>query len=224
MEAEIVDRYINHEVNVAIGMALADSGSTAKLHSRIPAEKEYPWETMLELNFSRQYNPKIKPYQLLMDDFDVNSEIHDNHKPRSMLDLFRYMEFMREQFEFVENNIPVLEKKFMHFRFRAKQMLENTKVDKKQLQQNIQNTLVEAYNIVSQRGPLKSLYQKATGFINDQISEHGNINLKKMYGLRIMEQEFNPDLKVLSKKSKELLLSKKKLERILDKWQNIRIP
>ena len=224
MEPEIVDQYINHEINIALGMALSDEGATAKLKFKIPDMQIYPWEVFLELNFSKQYNPRIKPFKLTMESFDLNAEIHDNYKPRSILDLFRFMEYLREQLEYVETNIPILEKKFMHFRFRAKQMMDNSNIDKKQVQQNIQNTLVEAYNIVSQRGALQNLYKKAILFINEEITLHQNVNLRRMYGLRIIEQHFNPDLKILSKKSRDLLLVKKKLERILEKWQSIRIP
>ena len=225
MDQELEEEYINHEINVAILMMLQDAGAAAmKLRFRIPNPKEYPWEVFLELNFSPKYNPRLEAFSISLEDFNANLELDDKCKPKNFIDIFKFMEFMRSNFEFVENQIPIIEKKFMHFRFRAKQMLDTSRIDQKQLQKSIQDTLVEAYNIVSQRGILQKLYEKVVDFVNLDLARKNEFNFKRLYGLRTIEQEFNPEYGILMKKARDLMLTRRKLERILDKWSNIRVP
>ncbi|MCB1174074.1 MAG: hypothetical protein KDK39_10930 [Leptospiraceae bacterium] len=225
MEDAVRDQFIDQEINVAINLMLQqDSISSLKLKCAIPRVSQYPWEVFLELNFSREYNPLLKPFDLSFEDFNANHEIDDTRKPKNFLDMFKFMEFMRQQFSFIETQIPVIERKFMHFRFRAKQILDSNQIDQKELQKNIQNTLIEAYNMVSQRGPLQNLYKKVIEFVNTEIAQKGEFNFKRLYGLRTIEQEFNPDFGVLVRKARELLLTRRKLERILDKWSSISVP
>lgn len=223
--SSVVDRYINHEINVAIALMFQESGSSSlKLRLLIPDDKLYPWEIFLRLNFSKHYNPAVKPFVYNVDDFDANHDLVDNIRPRNFLNIFRFMEALREHLDFIERKIPIIERKFKHFKFRAKQMLDQSQIDRKKMDQDIQNTLIQAYNIVSLRGHLETMCRSSIQYVNEEIGRRHEFNFKRLHGQHTLVQEFHPDYGVLLKRARDILIARKRLEKILDRWKSIKIP
>ena len=222
--ASQVDEYLNHEINVAIAMMFQEAGgSSLKLRLPIPDFKHYPWEIFLKLNFSKQYNPAVEPFHFTAEDFDINNELVDNLRPRNFLNIFRFMEAIRDHLDFIERKIEVIEIKFKHFKFRAKQMLDRNQVDRKKMEQDIQNTLIQAYNTVSLRGHLENMCRTAAHLVNEEVMRRHEFNFKRLYGQHTIMQEFNPDYAVLLKKARDILQARRRLENILQRWQSIQI-
>ncbi|MCB1316175.1 MAG: hypothetical protein KDK34_16615 [Leptospiraceae bacterium] len=222
-----MERYVSHEINIALEMLFKEPNQTIlKLRVPIPVPSLYPWEYFLKLNF----NPRLPhlrhlhPYRLTAEHFTINGEVDESHRPRTYLALFQFLEYVREQLEWIEDNIPIVEEKFRHFKFRAKQMLDYQQVDRKQLQQNIQNTLVHAYNVVSQRALLKNIYENLVSRVNSEINARREVNLRKIYGIQTIEKEFSPDYELLLGKVQLILVTRQRLQKILDNWKNIRLP
>ena len=216
---------ISHEITVALEMLIKeDHDSIMKLRFMIPPPSQYPMDYILELNFSPD-NPFVRPYVFEAEHFSKDTgHLTDSSRPRTYYALFRFMEFLREHYNYLERSTELLEVKFRHFRFRAKQRLDISQVDRREMNKNVQNTLIAAHNIISLRGHLESLYKKTLLFINTEIQNRGEFNLRKIYGSQTVESELYPDYGVMMNKVYSVILAKKRLARILDQMKGIRIP
>ncbi|MCR9142779.1 MAG: hypothetical protein NXI24_11050 [bacterium] len=220
-----IEEFLSHEINVALEMLFKENhDSIMKLRFKIPPPNVYPWEYFLRLNFSPD-NPHMRPYVFEPDHFaKENGHLLDRAKPRTYYALFRFLEWFRESLEFLETSVDVVEAKFRHFKFRAKQQLENKQVDRKELDRNIQATLIQAHNMISQRGHVETSYKKALLFINTEIGQRGEFNLRKLYGSQTMESDLYPDFNVLTTQVFLIIQNRRRIEKILANWKHIRVP
>ena len=220
-----IDNFISHEINVALEMLFKeDHDSIMKLRFKIPPPNIYPWEYFLQLNFSPE-RPFMRPYAFEPDHFSKDTgHLADRAKPRTYYALFRFLEWYRETLGYLESSVDTVEAKFRHFKFRAKQQLEYRQVDRKELDRNIQQTLIQAHNLISQRGHVENCYKKALLFINTEIGQRGEFNLRKLYGSQTMESDLYPDYNVLTTQVAPILSIQRRIQKILDNWKNIRVP
>lgn len=220
-----IENFLSHEINVALEMLFKENhDSIMKLRFKIPPPNIYPWEYLLKINFSPE-NPLMRPYTFEPDHFAKETgHLIDRAKPRTYYALFRFLEWFRENLEFLEASVDLVEAKFRHFKFRAKQQLEYRQVDRKELDRNIQSTLIQAHNMISQRGHVENSYKKALLFINTEIGQRGEFNLRKLYGSQTMESDLHPDYNVLMTQVAPMIQNRRRIEKILENWKNIRVP
>lgn len=198
-----IEKPIDHLLQRLIAQ---DHPTIMKLTMAIPPEKEYPYEEFLRNNFSPEVRPFLKPYKISSDHFDKkNGGLMDVAKPHTFLALFRFLEFFRSSLEFVEQTMPRLEEKFRFFRLLAKQKMDQDQIDRKKIHQNIHNTFMLSYNMLSHSAHVQNLYRNAVGIINKEIGDMGSFNLRKFHSIRYMEKELHPDYHVLINKVPELL-------------------
>jgi hypothetical protein len=220
-----IETFVSHEINVALEMLFKENhDSIMRLRFKIPPPNVYPWEYLLQLNFGSG-RPYMQPYVFESDNFARDTgHLVDRAKPRTYFALFRFLEWFRENFDFLETRIDAVEAKFKHFKFRAKQQLEYRQVDRKELDRNIQSTLIQAHNMISQRARVESCYKKALLFINTEIGQRGEFNLRKIYGSQTMESDLHPDYNALTTQVASMLQIRRRVEKILENWKNIRVP
>ena len=220
---EDLDRFRSHEITVALEMVLKDPKQTVmKLRVPIPVPSLFPWEYFLRINFDPAL-PHIQPYHLDAESFSrTTGELVDTARPRSYFALFRFLEFMRAELQWIEDHIPIIEEKYRHFKFRAKQMLDRSE-SREKLDQNIKSTLIYAHNMVSHRAHVQSLYESLVDRINSEIAARHECNLRKIQGSQSMEKTFHPDYGTLMKMVQPVLRARQRLERILDNWKSIQL-
>ncbi len=194
---------IDHQLQRLIAQ---DHPTIMKLSLPIPPEKEYPYEQFLKNNFSPEVRPFLKPYRFQADHFDKKTGVlMDVAKPHTFLALFRFLEFFRGSLEFIERVLPKLEDKFRFFKLLAKQKMDQDQIDRNKIHQNIHNTFMTSYNMLSHSAHVQNLFKNAVRIINGEINETGGFNLRKFYSIRSMENELHPDYQVLVSKIPELL-------------------
>ncbi|MCB1309996.1 MAG: hypothetical protein KDK30_17535, partial [Leptospiraceae bacterium] len=60
--------------------------------------------------------------------------------------------------------------------------------------------------------------------VNSEINARREVNLRKIYGIQTIEKEFSPDYELLLGKVQLILVTRQRLQKILDNWKNIRLP
>lgn len=220
-----IDNFISHEINVALEMLFKeDNESIMKLRLKIPPPAIYPFEYFLKLNFSPD-RPWMRAYSFEPDQFSRETgALIDRAKPRTYYALFRFFEWYRENLDYLERSVDLVEEKFRHFKFLAKQQLEQRQVDRKELTRNVQNTLIQAHNTISYRGHLENAYKKALLFINTEVGTKGEFNLRKIYGSQTMEAEMHPDFATLTTKVAPVIQIRNRIQKILENWRSLRVP
>ena len=214
---------IDHQLQRLISQ---DHPTIMKLGLAIPPDKEYPYEEFLKNNFSPELRPFLKPYSFNPDHFDRKSGmLMDVGKPHTYLALFRFMEFFRSSLAYIERVLPKLEDKFRFFKLLAKQKMDQDQIDRKKIHQNIHNTFMLSYNMLSHSAHVQSLFKNTARQINQEVGDFGGCNLRKFYSIRHMEKELHPDYHVLLNKVPELLrilTHIDRLQRALDSKQFFR--
>jgi len=195
-----------------------------KINMPVPDRSEYPWEEFLRNNFGedlRYFGDK----PITQADIEPKTgAIRDAACPNSYLALFRFLEFLRKRMEQIEVRVPTLEDKLKLFKLLAKQHLDARQVDRKALYQEINNTLMAAYNLVSYRGHLETLFHKLVTRINKSIRDSHECNIMQLFGQATMEKEFAPEYQLLIRKVPELLKIEQKIEAIDRQQRHFHLP
>lgn len=195
-----------------------------KINMPIPEKTEYPWEDFLRNNFGEDLRYFGDKPVTLADIEPKTGTIRDAACPNSYLALFRFLEFLRKRMEQIEVRVPALEDKLKLFKLLAKQHLDARQVDRKALYQEINNTLMAAYNLVSYRGHLETLFHKLTQRINKSIRDSHECNIMQLFGQTTMEKEFSPEYQLLIRKVPELLKIEQKIEAIDRQQRHFHLP